>query len=88
LLVLGVIVLLFGNFKGVMKNRKANHNRKLVKYYNNYFIQQIPLLSGYVLSAFIGAAVWRVGSMLKLVNDGKHSLSILNIVFMDKIVYV
>jgi len=83
LIILGVVVLLFGNFKSVMKNRKINHKRKLVKYYNNYYIQHLPLYSNYILSALIGVGIWRVGSFLKLVNDGNHSLSILNVLLMD-----
>ena len=80
IVILGILIMTLSNFGTIRKNRIENEKMVLVKYYNNFFIQNIPLYSAYVASILLGISLFRVGSLLHVEMSSTPYIKFLNFI--------
>lgn len=83
MILFGVLIMSFSNFRTIRENRKENETMKLLKYYNNFFAQNIPLYSGYIAALLLGLGLFRIGSILNVDMTSTPSIRFFNIILAD-----
>jgi protein-S-isoprenylcysteine O-methyltransferase Ste14 len=79
---LGVLTLLLSNFRQIRRNRIENENRETIKYYRTSF-QWLSIYASYFTSILTGLAIFRIGSLLKILSNGEIQFGIFNIVLLQ-----
>lgn len=82
-ILLGIAIMAFSNIITIRNNRKMNEKMQVIKYYNSFLVQQIPLYSTYFTSLLIGLGLFRVGSILKVDMASRPVLGIGQLVFIQ-----
>lgn len=82
-ILLGIAIMAFSNIITIRNNRKNNEKMQVIKYYNSFLVQQIPLYSTYFASLLIGLSLFRVGSLLKVDLASRPLLGIGQLVFIS-----
>ncbi len=68
-ILLGAVIVIISGFTYITKNRKKSESYEKIKYYNNYFLQEFPLFSSYMISILTALSIFRVGTLLHITES-------------------